>query len=88
MSYIGTLKSRALRERLQEQLEAAGSDVIWMTPSSPDQGASETMIAIQEHSVFCLQPYGDSDTRKSFYDALLSGLLILWDHNFALLSLF
>lgn len=40
-----------------------------------NQGADSQMVAAMENSVFCLQPPGDSPTRKGFYDALLLGAL-------------
>ncbi|KAL3848559.1 hypothetical protein ACJMK2_019410, partial [Sinanodonta woodiana] len=34
-----------------------------------------TTIEWMQHAIFCLQPPGDSPTRKSFYDAVLSGCI-------------
>lgn len=34
-----------------------------------------TTITWMQHSVFCLQPPGDSPTRKSFFDSVLSGCI-------------
>lgn len=38
-----------------------------------DQRAKYSTVQWMLQSVFCLQPPGDSPTRKSFYDSLLSG---------------
>ncbi|XP_062582337.1 uncharacterized protein LOC134244078 [Saccostrea cucullata] len=40
-----------------------------------DQRAKYSTIPWMLRSVFCLQPPGDSPTRKSFYDSLLSGCI-------------
>ena len=37
--------------------------------------AAEAIYEIQSKSIFCMQPWGDSASRKSFYDALLAGCI-------------
>ncbi|KAH3816801.1 hypothetical protein DPMN_118324 [Dreissena polymorpha] len=39
------------------------------------EGHTKTTIPWMRHSQFCLQPPGDSPTRKSFFDAILSGCI-------------
>ena len=48
---------------------------IWLTTPECQGDHKYTTIAWMKHSLFCLQPPGDSPTRKSFYDALLSGCI-------------
>ena len=37
--------------------------------------AAEKIYEMQSQSIFCMQPWGDSASRKSFYDALLAGCI-------------
>ncbi|XP_064638702.1 uncharacterized protein LOC135494545 [Lineus longissimus] len=40
-------------------------------------------IPWMQHSTFCLQPPGDSPTRKSIYDSILAGCIpVLFDHKY------
>ena len=51
------------------------TDTIWLqTEECNNQHENETM-SWMKRSVFCLQPSGDSPTRKSFYDAVLAGCI-------------
>ena len=45
---------------------------VMYTPQHDDDVAIMTWL---RHAVFCLQPAGDSNTRKSFYDAAISGCI-------------
>ena len=51
------------------------TDTIWLqTEECNNQHENETM-SWMKRSVFCLQPPGDSPTRKSFYDAVVAGCI-------------
>eukprot|EP00042_Codosiga_hollandica_P049819 m.585323 g.585323 ORF g.585323 m.585323 type:complete len:396 (+) comp57969_c0_seq13:296-1483(+) len=77
VSCIADDQGLSLRVLLKEELEANAPETLWITPEymADNQGLTANMIAVFERSVFCLQPYGDSPTRKSFYDSLLSGCI-------------
>jgi xyloglucan galactosyltransferase MUR3 len=79
VSCMATGQHLLLRLRLKAQLDDAGSEGLWIDPmyEAGNQDMPASSIAAFERSVFCLQPYGDSPTRKSFYDALLSGTLFI-----------
>lgn len=50
-------------------------EIIWLvTPECLGDHDKYTM-EYMKNSIFCLQPPGDSPTRKSFYDALISGCI-------------
>ncbi|CAG2219131.1 MUR3 [Mytilus edulis] len=40
-----------------------------------DYSISKSLFTWMQHSVFCLQPPGDSPSRKSFYDSIISGCI-------------
>ena len=62
-------------EYMATQYDRSTTDSIWLkTQECSDQHENETMTWMK-HSVFCLQPSGDSPTRKSFYDAILAGCI-------------
>ncbi|CAC5370466.1 MUR3 [Mytilus coruscus] len=51
------------------------SDMVLFYTNECDAKAIKNTIPWMLKSVFCLQPPGDSPTRKSFYDAILSGCI-------------
>ena len=76
-SCVASNQELPFRILLENALNRYAPRGLWLSPErGPDnQGATNTMVAVLENSVFCLQPYGDSPTRKSFYDALLLGCI-------------
>jgi hypothetical protein len=57
--------------------------IIWLL--TPEFQSFHHNITIQwmQHSVFCLQPAGDSPTRKSIYDAIAAGCIpVLFDNRY------
>jgi hypothetical protein len=46
----------------------------------------ENVMEVFEHSVFCLQPTGDSYTRRSTFDSMLAGCIPVFFHEFAAYS--
>ena len=56
---------------------------LWLgTPDRPGKHVNAT-VQWMRRSVFCLQPPGDSPTRKSIYDGILCGCIPVffeWDH--------
>eukprot|EP00042_Codosiga_hollandica_P049824 m.585258 g.585258 ORF g.585258 m.585258 type:complete len:140 (+) comp57969_c0_seq4:274-693(+) len=61
---------------LKKELQDHAPETLWIEPKVFKLvGRTVNMIAVFERSMFCLQPYGDSPTRKSFYDSLLSGCI-------------
>ncbi|XP_013417905.1 probable xyloglucan galactosyltransferase GT17 [Lingula anatina] len=51
------------------------TEMVWLkTPECQGRHRNTTMLWMK-HAVFCVQPSGDSPTRKSFYDAILSGCI-------------
>ncbi|XP_070575587.1 uncharacterized protein [Ptychodera flava] len=48
---------------------------VWYVTPECDHSTKLPTIQWMQHSVFCLQPPGDSPTRKSFYDAAVTGCI-------------
>ena len=46
----------------------------------------ENVMEVFEHSVFCLQPTGDSYTRRSTFDSMLAGCIPVFFHEYAAYS--
>nr|XP_006821291.1 PREDICTED: uncharacterized protein LOC100375635 [Saccoglossus kowalevskii] len=65
-----------LRQDLQKEENATGRHrgVYFHTRECMEE-TSRKVIDFMQQSVFCLQPWGDSPTRKSFYDSVLSGCI-------------
>ncbi|GAA95771.1 glycosyltransferase family 47 protein [Mixia osmundae IAM 14324] len=76
----GPYNGFALRQALNDQLEAAriagveGVSMLVSTPSGFSSGF-DSIFEEMQHSTFCLEPPGDSSTRKGFYDAILMGCI-------------
>ena len=48
-----------------------------------EMNVNEPLLSWMKNSVFCLQPDGDSPTRKSFYDSVVSGCIpVLFRYNY------
>ena len=60
--------------RLHPNMTSQPSNVFLATPECWGKHHEYTMTWMK-HSLFCLQPSGDSPTRKSFYDAIISGCI-------------
>lgn len=68
-----TAKDSDFRHRLDQQ--GGMLESVWLTtPECRDKHHTFTLDWMQR-SIFCLQPPGDSPTRKSFYDAIISGCI-------------
>lgn len=50
-------------------------DQVWLATPECRGSHNRNTIEWMRHSVFCLEPPGDSPTRKSFYDAVISGCI-------------
>ncbi|XP_067651969.1 uncharacterized protein [Haliotis asinina] len=65
-------------EKFVEQVQAQGKDTptqVILTTTECRPGHENITIGWMQKSVFCLQPPGDSPTRKSFYDSIQSGCI-------------
>ncbi|XP_046563639.1 probable xyloglucan galactosyltransferase GT19 [Haliotis rubra] len=65
-------------EKFVAQMQAQGRDVptqVILTTIECRPGHENITIGWMQKSVFCLQPPGDSPTRKSFYDSIQSGCI-------------
>ncbi|CAC5411263.1 MUR3 [Mytilus coruscus] len=59
---------------MKEHINMTFDRVHYITRECP-QVITQHVIQWMQHSVFCLQPRGDTDSRKSFYDSLMSGCI-------------
>ncbi|KAK6167237.1 hypothetical protein SNE40_021318 [Patella caerulea] len=90
-------RSNAFRSHIIDQFQTKTKDSYQeFYNSDQNRGVKQVMLVTSEclgnhknttipwmlHSVFCLQPPGDSPTRKSFYDAILSGCIPVLFHYF------
>lgn len=59
------------------------TDMVFLYTQECQDDHQWTTIPWMQHSVFCLQPPGDSPTRKSFYDAIIAGCIpvLFKDHR-------
>ncbi|XP_064615461.1 uncharacterized protein LOC135479520 isoform X2 [Liolophura sinensis] len=59
------------------------TDMVFLYTQECQDDHQWTTIPWMQHSVFCLQPPGDSPTRKSFYDAIMAGCIpvLFKDHK-------
>ena len=59
---------------MEENINKTFECVQYITGECP-QVITQYVIQWMQHSVFCLQPRGDTDSRKSFYDSVMSGCI-------------
>lgn len=84
----GLMCSNDLRCKIMEQFnlrttlsyeefknQRLSTDMVLFQVSTCDNNTDRNLVPWMQHSVFCLQPPGDSPTRKSFYDSLMSGCI-------------
>lgn len=64
----GLAKGAAIRRKLKEQCDHVGEDCVALDCFMECE-CSE-LLALQLRSQFCLQPPGDTDTRRSTFDSL------------------
>ncbi|WAR25669.1 GT16-like protein [Mya arenaria] len=70
-----------LRQGYKEKLQEAGNKIdnmpkqVMLITQECFKDHSKTTIPWMRHSKYCLQPPGDSPTRKSIYDSILSGCI-------------
>ena len=50
-------------------------EAVWLTTPECRRDHHRFTLDWMQRSLFCLQPPGDSPTRKSFYDAILAGCI-------------
>jgi xyloglucan galactosyltransferase MUR3 len=79
VAFVGKSQQLPLRMKLIQQLNAS-PDCVVVEDVREMRGAGK--LPIMQYSTFCLHPYGDSPTRKSYYDGILLG------NYFAMQSLF
>ena len=58
---------------LTKEVDPVERDMVWLVTNECRGDHKYHTLKWMRHSVFCIQPPGDSPTRKSFYDAALSG---------------
>jgi hypothetical protein len=51
------------------------TDTVLLEVMNCDDNTDNNLVPWMQHSIFCLQPPGDSPTRKSFYDSLTCGCI-------------
>ncbi|CAC5403449.1 MUR3 [Mytilus coruscus] len=51
------------------------TEMVFFEVSQCDEETEKNLVLWMQRAVFCLQPPGDSPTRKSFYDSIMSGCI-------------
>ena len=62
-------------EEHMNKMNATFQDKVWLATPECQGNHRYTTVGWMRRAIFCLQPPGDSPTRKSFYDAVLSGCI-------------
>lgn len=84
----GTVCTNDLRCQIMEQFDQKtklsyddykhrnlSTDTVLLEVMNCDDNTDNNLVPWMQHSIFCLQPPGDSPTRKSFYDSLTCGCI-------------
>ena len=60
---------------LKRSRNSSSSSILFGTQMTCKERQSQTIMQWMQNSVFCLQPPGDTASRKSFYDAITCGCI-------------
>ena len=70
-----------LRSTLHAQCTAAAATTCTFLPPHSERGLASSVVALYRRATFCLQPSGDSVTRKGILDAILLGCIPVIFHR-------